>query len=121
PPRRYRCLCAPPKGILARGPLPLHRGERSVCEGVRRPPTSTLFPYTTLFRSGAVQGTRAGRPVGLVRRRVRLGDAPRRPRHRQAGEPARRQGDPDRSRTLTEGGTPGGVPPSVVSPQTPRT
>src|SRR2546430_11272522 len=28
---------------------------------IRRPPRSTLFPYTTLFRSGAVQdGTRGG-------------------------------------------------------------
>src|SRR3712207_7720596 len=28
---------------------------------IRRPPRSTLFPYTTLFRSGPV-GRRAGRP-----------------------------------------------------------
>src|SRR2546422_2629672 len=27
---------------------------------IRRPPRSTLFPYTTLFRSGRIQG---GRPV----------------------------------------------------------
>src|SRR5690348_17979691 len=25
---------------------------------IRRPPTSTLFPYTTLFRSGALRGGR---------------------------------------------------------------
>src|SRR3989449_6360990 len=30
---------------------------------IRRPPRSTLFPYTTLFRSrGALDGQRAGRP-----------------------------------------------------------
>src|SRR2546430_4563192 len=27
---------------------------------IRRPPRSTLFPYTTLFRSGPVCGTRLG-------------------------------------------------------------
>src|SRR5256886_14972508 len=35
---------------------------------IRRPPRSTLFPYTTLFRSGMVLGAR---PDGRVRRRVR--------------------------------------------------
>src|SRR2546421_3178833 len=30
---------------------------------IRRPPRSTLFPYTTLFRSGStVSGSRPGRP-----------------------------------------------------------
>src|SRR5436305_11054205 len=28
---------------------------------LRRPPRSTLFPYTTLFRSGTASGTRGGR------------------------------------------------------------
>src|SRR3712207_7554171 len=37
---------------------------------IRRPPRSTLFPYTTLFRSHVVEGLRA--PAGLARR-------PRRP------------------------------------------
>src|SRR3989442_8845639 len=37
---------------------------------IRRPPRSTLFPYTTLFRSDR----RALRPLG--RRRDRIGDAP---------------------------------------------
>src|SRR2546429_7708174 len=35
---------------------------------IRRPPRSTLFPYTTLFRSPAerhVLGFRSGRPVAL--------------------------------------------------------
>src|SRR2546430_15988092 len=29
---------------------------------IRRPPRSTLFPYTTLFRSGAVRDDHAGSP-----------------------------------------------------------
>src|SRR2546426_7060919 len=39
---------------------------------IRRPPRSTLFPYTTLFRSGAVQYRRAGneRPEKLGARGV---------------------------------------------------
>src|SRR5258707_5973631 len=39
---------------------------------IRRPPRSTLFPYTTLFRSGAVAraGRAAGRDVGGDRRGV---------------------------------------------------
>src|SRR3712207_8694391 len=31
---------------------------------IRRPPRSTLFPYTTLFRSGVVQALRDPRPEG---------------------------------------------------------
>src|SRR2546426_8040400 len=39
---------------------------------IRRPPRSTLFPYTTLFRSGTVQGLarsagRIGEVVGLIK------------------------------------------------------
>src|SRR3712207_8312374 len=30
---------------------------------IRRPPRSTLFPYTTLFRSGDLAGVRVERPV----------------------------------------------------------
>src|SRR2546427_1899608 len=37
---------------------------------IRRPPRSTLFPYTTLFRSGQ---TSAGDPWGLRRRGARAG------------------------------------------------
>src|SRR3712207_7885671 len=33
---------------------------------IRRPPRSTLFPYTTLFRSGQMRG-RAGRSASVVR------------------------------------------------------
>src|SRR2546429_912609 len=32
---------------------------------IRRPPRSTLFPYTTLFRSQAIHGLEAGAPPGL--------------------------------------------------------
>src|SRR2546430_8168910 len=39
---------------------------------IRRPPRSTLFPYTTLFRSHAAGSiaSRAGAPAAPVRRRV---------------------------------------------------
>src|SRR3712207_6868910 len=34
---------------------------------IRRPPRSTLFPYTTLFRSGSLAFTRAGRvPLAAI-------------------------------------------------------
>src|SRR3712207_9096984 len=49
---------------------------------IRRPPRSTLFPYTTLFRS-----------VGRARGRGRRGAPPERPRHhrtRQLAAAARR-------------------------------
>src|SRR5690349_22088794 len=35
---------------------------------IRRPPRSTLFPYTTLFRSHRAQGRRAGRRARRTRR-----------------------------------------------------
>src|SRR5438132_2554666 len=44
---------------------------------IRRPPTSTLFPYTTLFRSGEQRHLLAG--DGRVRRRVHA--------HRRSREP----------------------------------
>src|SRR5689334_23980033 len=42
---------------------------------IRRPPRSTLFPYTTLFRSRCLLRLRPAGP----RRRVRQRSAPRRP------------------------------------------
>src|SRR2546422_3810403 len=39
---------------------------------IRRPPRSTLFPYTTLFRSADARATRTGRGSGA--RRARHGD-----------------------------------------------
>src|SRR2546422_1401661 len=41
---------------------------------IRRPPRSTLFPYTTLFRSSSEVGTRGGGPASrrvVDRRRAR--------------------------------------------------
>src|SRR5258708_25793532 len=32
---------------------------------IRRPPRSTLFPYTTLFRSLPIRGTHSSRQIGL--------------------------------------------------------
>src|SRR5688572_31862738 len=62
---------------------------------IRRPPRSTLFPYTTLFRSGSVEpfvsvcllAARARAAVGLgaVARAMALA--------REATDEARRQGD----------------------------
>src|SRR5438046_9861428 len=53
---------------------------------IRRPPRSTLFPYTTLFRSG--ERPRAGRPLGqaavavlLLQAAVRAGHQPRSEEH----------------------------------------
>src|SRR5687768_17746823 len=48
---------------------------------IRRPPRSTLFPYTTLFRSDGDAGAAAGRAgevagVGGLRRRARVPDEP---------------------------------------------
>src|SRR5256885_11211104 len=37
---------------------------------IRRPPRSTLFPYTTLFRSERAQGQEGGEQAGLVEQLV---------------------------------------------------
>src|SRR5689334_24256500 len=47
---------------------------------LRRPPRSTLFPYTTLFRSRRPDEREQGRPAVLGRTRVRLGRQARRDR-----------------------------------------
>src|SRR5256885_15018497 len=67
---------------------------------IRRPPRSTLFPYTTLFRSAVPRGRdllyeRWPRPRGAALEQV--GPARQRPRtHRRAGTvPARRPEGPD--------------------------
>src|SRR4051812_49961679 len=51
---------------------------------IRRPPRSTLFPYTTLFRSGVAGGGPDGRPL----RRLRQPRPGRVPRPRLRGCPA---------------------------------
>src|SRR6266700_1633261 len=82
---------------------------------IRRPPRSTLFPYTTLFRSGDRAGRRAHRQLGPrhraghprpARRAQRSrhdnrGDHPR-PRHRRPAAPAR--GDARRAHRRRHGG-----------------
>src|SRR4051794_41556788 len=53
---------------------------------IRRPPRSTLFPYTTLFRSPEVELVRPGaQPVVLGKRRALLREARR--RGENAGHP----------------------------------
>src|SRR3712207_7101098 len=63
---------------------------------IRRPPRSTLFPYTTLFRSRPAKPCAGDRPCAADHAGAPLVPArgdPRRPHH--AGAPARRAGAPD--------------------------
>src|SRR3712207_8988225 len=62
---------------------------------IRRPPRSTLFPYTTLFRSPAPTASPAGDPGDGARRVRVLGDA-REAVHRDVEHPLpqRRGGHP---------------------------
>src|SRR3712207_6902818 len=64
---------------------------------IRRPPRSTLFPYTTLFRSGSARGRTAARPVPR-------GSSPEpRRRGRSAGRaPCRTLGRPSATRRRSE-------------------
>src|SRR2546430_4379964 len=50
---------------------------------IRRPPRSTLFPYTTLFRSDSLAGSRASRAIA---RPIRLAMEP--PPHRLPLKPS---------------------------------
>src|SRR5437762_5655355 len=66
---------------------------------IRRPPRSTLFPYTTLFRSRGAGGGELGlgdrrlRGLGRLRRGRRLGAAGgERQREEERREPTSRQG-----------------------------
>src|SRR5256884_4935372 len=67
---------------------------------IRRPPRSTLFPYTTLFRSPGVRAhprrVVSRRPVARGDPRVHLRGEPRRLHHRDGRGPA-----PDRSEEHT--------------------
>src|SRR3712207_8610749 len=65
---------------------------------IRRPPRSTLFPYTTLFRSVAARQGLAARPAG--RWTIGLGNGPAqpvprvvRPRHGRPDDRRRRRRD----------------------------
>src|SRR2546427_8528580 len=60
---------------------------------IRRPPRSTLFPYTTLFRSGSA-------PHRRTRRRP-AGPAPARPAPVRAARTAGRDGGRERDRKST--------------------
>src|SRR3546814_7995431 len=60
---------------------------------IRRPPrstrTDTLFPYTTLFRSGGVAYTRCATPLPIIRRARHRGgrcDSPRQGQARRSEE-----------------------------------
>src|SRR3712207_8139017 len=64
---------------------------------IRRPPRSTLFPYTTLFRSGG--GGRPGRDRREGQRRAAALRADRRRGRRAAGREDRREAR-DRQRRL---------------------
>src|SRR3712207_8845710 len=77
---------------------------------IRRPPRSTLFPYTTLFRSRAAE---RARPRGAADPAPPRGDAPRlgarlgraaRARSHAHPDAARRRGEPgdDRQRARSE-------------------
>src|SRR3712207_7546671 len=70
---------------------------------IRRPPRSTLFPYTTLFRSRGVRGRAARRQPVLVRRRQRRRE-PIDQEGRQRDVPACRGGGPLRPQGDLVGG-----------------
>src|SRR3712207_8170313 len=57
---------------------------------IRRPPRSTLFPYTTLFRSRLRPRAHRQAAVRALRRRGDAVGAPERPAAGPAGRPARR-------------------------------
>src|SRR3712207_7194613 len=44
------------------------------CLMIRRPPRSTLFPYTTLFRSGGDHRGQRVPVIGIARQRFYMGD-----------------------------------------------
>src|SRR3712207_6887489 len=61
---------------------------------IRRPPRSTLFPYTTLFRSPAVEHPGHDQPAGRHRRPGARGRCPGAGRRRPIGAaPARRRSE----------------------------
>src|SRR2546426_3617951 len=72
---------------------------------IRRPPRSTLFPYTTLFRSQRVPPTTHGEDrVRLRRQRVTIADPAREPPHMLANRrlkrlPRHRRNERDRKST----------------------
>src|SRR2546427_5937972 len=81
---------------------------------IRRPPRSTLFPYTTLFRSGRVEhrdGRRASRPNRLADHRPWA-------RRRSLVRPDARRQEPDAGAAVTRAATliPGdGIGPEITA------
>src|SRR3712207_7643234 len=59
---------------------------------IRRPPRSTLFPYTTLFRSPHAPGRVLDRGVPAAGHRPAAGPAPARRHPTRGGPPGRRAG-----------------------------
>src|SRR2546430_13866032 len=80
---------------------------------IRRPPRSTLFPYTTLFRSGGAGDPSAHRRLPAVRRGIRLRKAvPRFPAGPLSGPgctPRSEAPDPGRAARRVKWLTPGGL------------
>src|SRR2546430_12358169 len=69
---------------------------------IRRPPRSTLFPYTTLFRSGADRAAATRRPEGpRGGRPEQVPEQPEAARHRPARLPRRERDVPGRSEEHT--------------------
>src|SRR3989442_2096062 len=67
---------------------------------IRRPPRSTLFPYTTLFRSQGAQARLRRRTIPLLGERARAGDGgDRRLREDHPGQEVRRDPGGDRKST----------------------
>src|SRR4051812_49791546 len=61
---------------------------------IRRPPRSTLFPYTTLFRSGRVgRGAAAGERTGEGRHPTAHRSGGARHAHRVAGQGGQQRGE----------------------------
>src|ERR1035438_4388658 len=74
---------------------------------IRRPPRSTLFPYTTLFRSGEVSGRKAGVEAGIQvgRHRTDLTDnAAARTEAGASGKPVGVDADSGRADACRSGG-----------------
>src|SRR3989442_10856791 len=78
---------------------------------IRRPPRSTLFPYTTLFRSPHGAGRRRDRPP--ARRRAAGGDEPSRASDRRA--PVRRPADDRADAGRVRGGDRARDPPRAMT------
>src|SRR3712207_6949934 len=68
---------------------------------IRRPPRSTLFPYTTLFRSGASAGSRSCSAGPRTRRRAASSPSARRRGFAPAARCRSRGGAPPRSEEHT--------------------